>query len=584
MLIAQTLSTLTVSLCLLIDNIVIGRFLGVKALAAYGMANPVLLILAAVASMLSAGVQVSCSKSLGRGLQEECNEAYSSSIGITALISIPFMILVFFLRDPIATMLGAGADPELFADTSQYIAGFIIGAPASMAALILVPFLQIAGQSTLLVIAVAGMTVADIALDLLNVYVFHGGMFGMGLASSISYYVGCLVGIIYFVSKKSVFKFSFKRIKAKKMGELFKGGLPSIFNLATIVVLVFVLNNLLLNVSGDNAVAAFSVIQTLGNASNCITTGIGGVTLTMVGIMFQEEDRGGLRKVINQLYRYAVILGIVVGGLLIGFAPLLVRLFIPEAGASQDMAIQGIRMFALGLVPSCFCGALRNAYQAIGHPVYTEVISLFEGAGFPILVAWILSFPFKATGVWYYFLAGEVLTLLGICIFCWIQNREIPFKNMGMLLLGKDFSVPAEETFEATVTQLEDAIAVSEKVGEFCRSRGASSKVANRIAVCVEEMSTNTVEHGFTKDKKKNHSQSVLILHKKDKWIVRFRDDCTAFDPIHYVPKTSNKDCLGIRLVLAIADDVKYTYSLNLNNLAITIHESELENAEPITA
>ena len=76
----------------------------------------------------------------------------------------------------------------------------------------------------------------------------------------------------------------------------------------------------------------------------------------------------------------------------------------------------------------------------------------------------------------------------------------------------------------------------------------------------------------------------MLILHKKDKWIVRFRDDCTAFDPIHYVPKTSNKDCLGIRLVLAIADDVKYTYSLNLNNLAITIHESELENAEPITA
>ena len=45
MLTAQTLSALTVSLCLLIDNIMIGRFLGDSALTAYGLANPVLLVI-----------------------------------------------------------------------------------------------------------------------------------------------------------------------------------------------------------------------------------------------------------------------------------------------------------------------------------------------------------------------------------------------------------------------------------------------------------------------------------------------------------------------------------------------------------
>ena len=44
MLAAQIFSALTVSLCLLIDNIMIGRFLGVPAIAAYGLANPILLI------------------------------------------------------------------------------------------------------------------------------------------------------------------------------------------------------------------------------------------------------------------------------------------------------------------------------------------------------------------------------------------------------------------------------------------------------------------------------------------------------------------------------------------------------------
>ena len=46
MLTAQTLSALTVSLCLLIDNMMVGRFLGVGALAANSLASPVLLIVA----------------------------------------------------------------------------------------------------------------------------------------------------------------------------------------------------------------------------------------------------------------------------------------------------------------------------------------------------------------------------------------------------------------------------------------------------------------------------------------------------------------------------------------------------------
>ena len=49
---AQILSALTVSLCLLIDNIMIGRFLGDRALTAYGLANPVLLVIGAVGTML----------------------------------------------------------------------------------------------------------------------------------------------------------------------------------------------------------------------------------------------------------------------------------------------------------------------------------------------------------------------------------------------------------------------------------------------------------------------------------------------------------------------------------------------------
>ena len=47
MLSAQILSAMTVSLCLLIDSIMIGRFLGVDAMSAYGLSTPLLLMFAA---------------------------------------------------------------------------------------------------------------------------------------------------------------------------------------------------------------------------------------------------------------------------------------------------------------------------------------------------------------------------------------------------------------------------------------------------------------------------------------------------------------------------------------------------------
>ncbi|MBO4717875.1 MAG: hypothetical protein J5599_08260 [Spirochaetales bacterium] len=45
MLLAQVLSVLTTSICMLVDSLVIGRCLGVGAVAAYGLSSPILLII-----------------------------------------------------------------------------------------------------------------------------------------------------------------------------------------------------------------------------------------------------------------------------------------------------------------------------------------------------------------------------------------------------------------------------------------------------------------------------------------------------------------------------------------------------------
>ena len=74
MLVTQIVSAMTVMLCMLIDSIMIGRFLGVDSMTAYGLATPVLLVFAAFGSLLSAGIQVMTGKTMGTGDIEATND------------------------------------------------------------------------------------------------------------------------------------------------------------------------------------------------------------------------------------------------------------------------------------------------------------------------------------------------------------------------------------------------------------------------------------------------------------------------------------------------------------------------------
>ena len=196
-----------------------------------------------------------------------------------------------------------------------------------------------------------------------------------------------------------------------------------------------------------------------------------------------------------------------------------------------------------------------------------EVISVLEGAVFPILSALGMSFLFSAGGVWFYFVLGELLTLLAVCLIVLRVKKRLPWQDGAAMLLKPDFGVRGSDLLEISLSSLEEIPAAVERVESFCRFHGLDAKTTNHISLCVEEMSVNVIGYGFSADEKPHHL-FLRLLRKKDMWVLRFRDDCTAFDPVRYVPPPDESH-LGIRIVLAMARDVRYTSSLNLNNLMI---------------
>lgn len=573
MLLTQILSAMTVTLCMLIDSIMIGRFLGIESMSAYGYSTPVLLVFAAVGSMISAGVQVMCGRTIGTGDKEGTNACFSVSVTMTVILSVVGMAAVLIFIDPLCTLLGAGQntpDNTVFMLTRDYLRGFIIGAPAFTAAQIMVPYMQMSGSRVRLVVAVIAMTVGDVIFDVLNVFVIKKGTFGMGLASSLSYYIAFVIGVVYFFKKDCIFKLRLKLVSLKICARLIKDGVPTLVNQVSLVLLTLFLNQLLTDLGGSKAVAAYSVISTVGNICYSFSSGVAAVALTLSSIFYADEDKPALTELVRVMMFYAVAICAVVTAVIVLAARPLVLLFIQDMSA-VDMAITGLRLFVLSLVPCALNTTLKNYYQGIERVGLTLTISVMQNFALTALGAFVISRFADVTGVWLGFISGEGLTFVFICVFVLIRKSTNGFGINCFSLIPESFGVDDEFCLDMSVKSADDVIKASVQASDFCIGKGLAKRTATLMALAVEEMANNIILYGFSDGK--DHSIDIRIVIADNETTLRIRDNCVGFDPVKYLELHGDADSvahIGIKMVIKLVSEANYVNSLGLNNLKLT--------------
>ena len=576
MLVTQIVSSMTVTLCMLIDSIMIGRFLGVEAMTAYGLASPLLLVFAALGSMISSGVQVYCGKTMGRGDREGTNGCYTVSVFLAASISLLGLALVLIFLGPLTTLLGAGKpgpDNPVYALTKDYLFGFILGAPAFLCAQIMVPYMQLSGSRIRLVAAVVAMTVSDVAFDLLNVFVFKGGTLGMGLASSLSYYIAFFIGASYFVRKGCMFRLRPRLIRRSAVRELISGGIPTVVNQISMVLLVFLLNRLLLSVEGNLAVAAYSVISTVGNICYCFGSGVGSVAMMLGAIFYADRDRSSIRELVKVMTKNAVVLDLVVTAVGVLAAAPLITLFLGGNLEAKSLAVTGLRLFVFSMLPSSVNSSFKNYYQGVNRLRLTELISVLQNFVFPILFAFVLSRFLGVTGVWLGFLCGETAALFAFSCLVWRHYGSVSLSADAYSMLEPDFGSDPSSCYEHAVRSVQEAAVSSEELCAFCKSKGMDHRTSMLIGLCVEEMTVNIIEHGFTKDRY-DHNVDVRVVLSEESSVIRIRDNCIHFDPTSYLELHQSDDPaahIGLRMVMGMVKQANYVNSVGLNNLTLVL-------------
>lgn len=573
--IVSILSALTATAGMLIDNMIVGCFLGSDALGAMGVVGPVSLVFSAFGNICSGGGTARASQALGRGDKEQVCRIFTVTILFAFFVGVALTAAGLLFAPQIADLLGAqGALKEL---TTQYLYGYFWGALPTIMMTALMGFFRIDGSPRLPIVCIVVMTVCNITLDLVMVLVLHKGMLGMALATSISYGIAVLAGCSHFARKYNTLKLTAVPGIQKELSSMIVTGAPTAISRISDTLKVMILNNLMVTVVGVGAVTALNVRTQANNIVGALIVGIGQAALPVTGMFYGEEDRTALGDTLKTSLRIGMTLCVAGAVLLLLFPGFFVGIFGVTDPAIMEMSNTAIRMFAVGMPVALTNTILMNFYQSTRKTGLATLICVLQSLVFTVAMAFLLIRPMGSTGVWTAFLLGEIFTFITVASYVSIKNGKASRKISSYMLLKEDFGGNPKDRLEFSIgNSMDEVMQISSGILQLGKNWDIDKKMWNEISLCIEEMAGNVVQHAFQPGEKKWFD--VLILNKPESVIIRMRDNGCAFDPSAYLNMagaSDGKETFGIKMISSIADQFEYSRSMGLNVLLIALNKQD---------
>lgn len=137
-LIAFIISSLTYHIGSLIDGVVIGQYLGVESMAAFGLVSPVVIVSSLFGAIIATGARNRFTMMIGSGDLDGAKGVFTLSMISGVGLSLLLMPLVFAFATPICAALGArGGASNLMGMSRGYLLGLAFGLPAMNASRVL---------------------------------------------------------------------------------------------------------------------------------------------------------------------------------------------------------------------------------------------------------------------------------------------------------------------------------------------------------------------------------------------------------------------------------------------------------------
>lgn len=383
----------------IIDSIFIGHGVGPMAIAGLAVSFPLMNLVVAFCTLVSAGGSTIASIRLGQKDLKGATEILSHTLMLCITNSLFFGILSFIFLDEILIFFGASHETLPYARSFMQV--ILLGTPITYTMIGLNNVMRASGYPKKAMLTSMVTVVANIILAPIFIFHFEWGMRGAATATVISQFIGMVWVVSHFCHKESTLHFegAVWNMKRRIVKSIFAIGMsPFLMNVCACVI-VIIINNSLQEYGGDMAIGAYGIINRLLTLYVMIVLGLTMGMQPIIGYNFgaQKMDR------VKQTLRLGIISSVVItssGFLICELFPHGVSALFTDSNELIDLAVEGIRI-AVIMFP--FVGAqivIGNFFQSIGKAKISIFLSLTRQLLY--LLPCLLFFPhlWGLKGIW----------------------------------------------------------------------------------------------------------------------------------------------------------------------------------------
>lgn len=361
----------------LVDNIIVGRYVGTDALAAVGNVGSINGFIIGTALGLTAGFTIPVAQNFGADDKKKMNKFAGASISMSLVIGLIIVIAAHILSKPLLRLIDTPED--IIEISSSYVNILYYTVPIQMLLNNFNALARAVGESKKPLYFLIASVFVNLFLDILFVGHFRWGVVGAAWATAISQLTAVVLSAIYIFRYNKEYNIT-KRdllIDAKTSFMQLKLGIPLSLQFTITSIGSMVLQTAV-NGFGSSVIAGFTAAGRVEQLTNIPMSGLGVGTMTFVS---QNYGAGNYKRIIQSVRKILVLdiaVSVVCSLILVLAGPYVVQLFMTEY--NEDIMFSAKHY--LWAIAECYSlvavlFVFRNTLQGLGY-TYSNMIA---GAG-----------------------------------------------------------------------------------------------------------------------------------------------------------------------------------------------------------
>lgn len=395
----------------IVDIAIIGRGVGMTALAALGTVDWLNWMLLGIAQGFTQGFAVRIAQKYGEGNIEEMKCFIAQSALLSAVLSLLYLLLGQLLLRSVLLLLQVPAN--LFSMAELYTRTLLLGTPAVMFFNYCSSVLRAVGDSKTPLKAIITASILNILLDVIAVFVLDWGIAGAGIATNIAQCIAAVLCAVR-IAKNPHLHFGKKELQKNTLilKNLTAIGTPAAAKNIIISVGGMAVQTIV-NGFGTGFIAGFTATSKLYGLLEIAAISYGYAITTYVGQNYGAGKAERIREGVRSAVKLSVATSVVIAGIMFLFGRSITALFISTEIPTLALEAKHVAYCFL-CVMSAFLPVLYllyvylSALQGMGHTGITLISGIIEFL-IRLLIACIIGWNGYKTGIFY----AEIIAWIG---------------------------------------------------------------------------------------------------------------------------------------------------------------------------